>query len=78
MKITPEKHHYQFETDLKVPRVGLMMVGWGGNNGTTVTAGILANKLNIKWQTKTGEKLPNYYGSLTQVRIGARCVCAFV
>lgn len=23
----------------------VMLVGWGGNNGTTVTAGILANKL---------------------------------
>ena len=23
----------------------LMLVGWGGNNGTTVTAGVLANKL---------------------------------
>jgi hypothetical protein len=22
----------------------VMLVGWGGNNGTTVTAGILANK----------------------------------
>ncbi len=23
----------------------VMLVGWGGNNGTTVTAGVLANKL---------------------------------
>ena len=23
----------------------VMMVGWGGNNGSTLTAGILANKL---------------------------------
>jgi hypothetical protein len=23
----------------------MMLVGWGGNNGTTITAGILANKL---------------------------------
>lgn len=31
-----------------------MLVGWGGNNGTTVTAGILANKFNIQWNTKKG------------------------
>ena len=25
----------------------LMLVGWGGNNGTTVTAGILANRRRV-------------------------------
>ncbi len=51
-----------------------MLVGWGGNNGSTVTAGILANKHNIKWETKEGIKAPNYFGSLTQattIRIGS-------
>lgn len=47
---------------------GVMLVGWGGNNGSTVTAGILANKHNIKWETKEGIKSPNYWGSLTQAR----------
>lgn len=31
-----------------------MLVGWGGNNGSTVTAGILANKHNIEWMNKRG------------------------
>jgi len=26
-----------------------MLVGWGGNNGSTLTAGILANKYNVAW-----------------------------
>jgi myo-inositol-1-phosphate synthase len=46
----------------------------GGNNGTTVTAGVVANKHGIKWHTKTGEKAPNYFGSLTQattIRVGS-------
>jgi myo-inositol-1-phosphate synthase len=43
-----------------------MLVGWGGNNGSTVTAGMLANKHNITWQTKEGEQTPNYFGSVTQ------------
>lgn len=50
-----------------------MLVGWGGNNGTTVTAGILANKFNIQWNTKKGLQSPNFYGSLTQssvIKIG--------
>lgn len=41
-------------------------MGWGGNNGTTLTAGILANKLNMTWKTRTGLKKANYFGSLTQ------------
>ncbi|TDG99003.1 hypothetical protein EPR50_G00206460 [Perca flavescens] len=47
-------------------RLGVMLVGWGGNNGTTVTAAVLANKLGLTWRTKTGEKKANYFGSLLQ------------
>ena len=46
--------------------MGLMLVGWGGNNGSTTTAGILANKLKMEWETKTGMKKANYWGSVTQ------------
>ena len=62
-----------FKTDVNVGRVGVMLVGWGGNNGSTLTAGILANKLNKSWHTKDGEIHANYFGSLTQasaVRLG--------
>lgn len=51
-----------------------MLVGWGGNNGSTVTASVLANKMNISWRTKEGRKYANYYGSLTQattIRMGS-------
>ena len=51
-----------------------MLVGWGGNNGSTLTASILANKLGISWNTKSGLQDPNYFGSVTQsstLRIGA-------
>lgn len=64
---------YQFKTDRRVPKLGVMLVGWGGNNGTTVTAGVLANKHDISWQTKKGERKPDYFGSVTQastVRVG--------
>lgn len=43
-KAVPVSREYQFKTDRKVPRTGMMIVGLGGNNGTTVTAGILANR----------------------------------
>jgi myo-inositol-1-phosphate synthase len=31
-----------------------MLVGMGGNNGTTIIGGLLANKFKIKWNTKKG------------------------
>jgi myo-inositol-1-phosphate synthase len=54
------------KTNAIVPKVGFMMVGLCGNNGTTVTTGILANKKNLKWETKRGDASANYFGSFTQ------------
>lgn len=42
------------------------MVGFGGNNGSTVLGGILAHRHNLKWMTKKGEQKPTMYGSMTQ------------
>lgn len=74
VNVEPVSEKLVFTTQREVPRVGVMIVGWGGNNGTTVTAGILANKLGITWHTKTGLQKPDYFGSLTQastVRLGS-------
>jgi myo-inositol-1-phosphate synthase len=60
----PKETVYDFKVDRKVGKVGVMLVGWGGNNGTTVTAGIIANRRNLKWETKEGIQEANYYGSL--------------
>ncbi|KAK7098960.1 uncharacterized protein [Littorina saxatilis] len=62
---TPQTTHFTFKTEQKVPTLGVMLVGWGGNNGTTVTAATLANKCNLSWHTKEGLQQPNYYGSIT-------------
>ncbi|KAJ0009084.1 hypothetical protein NQD34_016499 [Periophthalmus magnuspinnatus] len=64
--VTPHNTQMTFRTQSHVPRLGVMLVGWGGNNGTTVTAAVLANKLQLTWRTKTGVKNANYYGSLLQ------------
>lgn len=61
---TPRETVYDFKLDRKVPKTGMMLVGWGGNNGTTVTAGIIANKRGLVWQTRNGEQTANYYGSI--------------
>ena len=62
----PRETNYTFRTGRHVPRVGVMLVGWGGNNGSTVTAAVLANRLGLSWQTKEGTQTANYYGSVTQ------------
>ncbi|RPD57454.1 Myo-inositol-1-phosphate synthase [Lentinus tigrinus ALCF2SS1-7] len=71
--VTPTAKPFEFQTARKVAKTGLMMVGWGGNNGSTLSATILANRHNIIWHTKSGVQQPNYIGSLLRastVRLG--------
>jgi myo-inositol-1-phosphate synthase len=62
--VQPKETLYDFKTERKVPKTGMMLVGLGGNNGTTVTAGIIANRDKLAWQTKEGKQEANYYGSV--------------
>lgn len=61
---TPKETVYDFKVERKVGKVGMMLVGWGGNNGTTVTAGIIANRRGLVWDTREGPRAANYYGSV--------------
>jgi myo-inositol-1-phosphate synthase len=48
--------------------VGILIVGIGGNNGVTLLAGQIANRLNLSWETLTcGRMSANWYGCLTQI-----------
>jgi myo-inositol-1-phosphate synthase len=50
-----------------------MLVGWGGNNGSTLTASIIANREKLTWRTRRGKQAANYFGSLvmsTTVQLG--------
>ncbi|KNC76882.1 inositol-3-phosphate synthase [Sphaeroforma arctica JP610] len=74
VKVTPGFHKYTFQTERKVGKTGVMLIGLGGNNGSTITAAILANKHNVCWNGRTGKLEPNYFGSLTQastIRLGS-------
>lgn len=66
MIASPESTKYIFKTQRTVPKLGVMLVGWGGNNGTTVTAAVLANSMGLSWNTKEGVRYADYLGSLTQ------------
>lgn len=72
--VTPKTTNYNFKVDRKVGKVGMMLVGWGGNNGSTVTAGIIANRRGLVWETREGPRAANYYGSVvtsSTVKLGS-------
>lgn len=48
-------------------RPGILIVGFGGANGVTTAAGVIANKRNITWEGPTGRIHPNYLGCITQL-----------
>lgn len=48
-------------------RPGILIVGFGGGNGVTTAAGVIANKKNIQWEGPTGRQSPNYLGCITQL-----------
>jgi myo-inositol-1-phosphate synthase len=52
VKIIPRKYQYDFRTKRQVQRTGVMLVGWGGNNGSTVTGAIIANRDKLTWMRK--------------------------
>lgn len=63
---TPKTVSLKIATDCSVPKLGLMLVGWGGNNGSTITAAFEANRQRLEWRTKDGTQSANWYGSITQ------------
>ncbi|WOK93309.1 inositol-3-phosphate synthase-like [Canna indica] len=72
--VRPKTVRYDFKTNTHVPKLGVMLVGWGGNNGSTLTAGVIANREGISWATKDKVQQANYFGSLTQastIRVGS-------
>uniref|UniRef100_J3N247 Inositol-3-phosphate synthase 1 n=1 Tax=Oryza brachyantha TaxID=4533 RepID=J3N247_ORYBR len=72
--VRPKSVPYHFKTSTNVPKLGVMLVGWGGNNGTTLTAGVIANREGVSWATKEKVHKANYFGSLTQastIRVGS-------
>lgn len=66
LSVKPKTHEYQFKTQLKPAKTGLLLVGLGGNNGSTVTGAVIANREHLSWRTRNGEQSANYLGSITQ------------
>ncbi|KAL9654307.1 hypothetical protein ABK040_010338 [Willaertia magna] len=76
--VKPQACNLEFKTDKRIGKVGVMLVGWGGNNGSTLTAGLLANKKKLEWETKEGVEKANWFGSITQsstMHMGSQQYC---
>lgn len=56
----PYRKSLNIRTAKKVGKVGVMLVGWGGNNGSTFTAAVLANRHQLSWNTKNGTMDSNW------------------
>jgi len=50
-------------------KIGILIVGIGGNNGVTLLAGMLANNERLSWETANAGKVsaPNWNGCITQL-----------
>ncbi len=63
IKITEKKCNIKI---IPKNKLGVMLVGLGGNNGTTFLSGLLAYKNKICWNTKNGKKHVQFLGSISQ------------
>lgn len=59
------QQHWQIKTQVRVPRTGLLLVGIGGNNGTTLASALLANQRQLTWEDKDGVHRPDWIGCLS-------------
>lgn len=65
VRVVPNHQKYLLQVPTDRPKaVGLMMVGWGGNNGSTLTAALAAHQQGTTWKSRRGVETPNFYGSL--------------
>lgn len=62
-QVQPITTSLSIRTNRKVPKLGVMLVGWGGNNGSTITAALEANRRKLEWRTRTGKQQANWYVS---------------
>lgn len=62
--ISITENKYNFKVSPCSQKIGVMIVGLCGNNGTTFTTSILSKQLDKTWKNKNGEHKTNFYGSL--------------
>ena len=64
--IKEKKINIQVNNYDRKKKLGVMIVGLGGNNGTTLVAGLLASNNKLNWENKNGNHNVKFYGSISQ------------
>jgi myo-inositol-1-phosphate synthase len=64
--ISVQDINYTMTIEPKAPKLGVMLVGMGGNNGSTLLAGLLAHSKKLTWDNKSGNHSVKFYGSVSQ------------
>jgi myo-inositol-1-phosphate synthase len=65
LRVFPRQREYLLQVPTTRPaKVGLLLVGWGGNNGSTLTAALAAHRLGTSWKSRRGPEQANFNGSL--------------
>ena len=65
-KLHVKEEKYKIKINPVSKKLGVMLVGMGGNNGSTFVASLLAYKLKVKWENKNGLNSVDFLGSLYQ------------
>lgn len=64
--ITIKNETIKISVQEKPKKIGVMIVGIGGNNGSTLAATLLAKKKGLTWENKNGKQNIDFYGSIYQ------------
>eukprot|EP01054_Gregarina_sp_Poly1_P010465 Gregarina_sp_Poly_1__10464@NODE_761_length_6399_cov_244_304169_g561_i0_p1_GENE_NODE_761_length_6399_cov_244_304169_g561_i0NODE_761_length_6399_cov_244_304169_g561_i0_p1_ORF_typecomplete_len517_score65_62NAD_binding_5/PF07994_12/1_1e155Inos1P_synth/PF01658_17/1_6e50_NODE_761_length_6399_cov_244_304169_g561_i030944644 len=62
-----ESQIWRFKTRVNVPKTGVLLVGLGGNNGSTLACALIANQRNISWEDKFGIHRADWLGSVAMM-----------
>ena len=66
--VNVETYKYKIRPDkLEGDKLGVMLVGMGGNNGSTFVAGLLAHQQLTTWESKEGPQKVEFFGSISQM-----------
>ena len=65
-EISVQDINYTMAIGPKPSKLGVMLVGMGGNNGSTFLGGLLAHSKKLSWDNKYGNHSVKFYGSVSQ------------
>ena len=66
MTITETKYEIILKQKDNGTRIGALLVGLGGSNGSTLVSSLMAYRRGLTWETKSGTNKVEFLGSISQ------------